>query len=131
MLTKILKEDNQEKKSKKRSRIKKRYNIKTKEDIETITESLKIKIQAKAQRLRRYEKGSKGNRQNRLFNKDRKKFCRSLVKEEIPVENPPRKEQIEQFWRGILGEEKICTSRESKMGSNNEGRSLQYYLKSK
>ena len=34
LLTKILKEDNQQKKSKKRSRIKKKYNIKTKEDIE-------------------------------------------------------------------------------------------------
>ena len=65
-----------------------------------------MKIQAKAQRLRRYDKRSKQYRQNRLFNKDRKKFYRSLGKEETPVENPPSKEQIEQFWRGILGEEK-------------------------
>ena len=33
-------------------------------------------------------------------------LTRSLGKEEIKVENPPSKEEIEQFWRGILGEEK-------------------------
>ena len=42
-----------------------------------------------------------------MFNKDRKKFYRSLGKEEIKVENQPSKEEIEQFWRGILGEEKL------------------------
>ena len=106
LLTEMLKEDDHQKKSKKRSGIKKRYNIKTKEDIETIRESLKMKIQAKAQRLRRYNKRSKQYNQNRLFNKDRKKFYRSLGKEEIKVENPPSKEEIEKFWSGILGEEK-------------------------
>ena len=61
----------------------------------TIRESLKMKIQAKAQRLRRYDKRSKQYNQNRMFNKDRKKFYRSLGKEEIKVENPPSKEEIE------------------------------------
>ena len=59
LLTEMLKENDHQKKWKKRSGIKKRYNIKTKEDMETIRESLKMKIQAKAQRLRRYDKRSK------------------------------------------------------------------------
>ena len=68
LLTEMLKENDHQKKSKKRSGIKKRYNVKTKEDMETIRESLKMKIQAKAQRLRRYDKRSKQYNQNRIFN---------------------------------------------------------------
>ena len=65
-----------------------------------------MKVQAKAQRLRRYAKRRKQYNQNRLFNNDRKKFYRFLCREEIKVRSPPSKEEIEQFWRGILGEEK-------------------------
>ena len=105
-LTEMSKKENNLKKSRKRDGIQREYNIKTKKDSEAIMEILKMKIQAKAQRLRRYAKRSKQYNQNRLFNNDRKKFYRSLGKKEIKVKNPPSKEEIEQFWRGTLGEEK-------------------------
>ena len=106
LMTEMLKDENNSKRSRKRNGITKKYKIKTREDLKTIMEILKMKIQAKAQRLRRYAKRSKQFNQNRLFNNDRKKFYRSLGNDEISVKNTPSKEEIEQFWRGILGEEK-------------------------
>ena len=105
-LIEMSKEENNLKKSRQRDGIQRKYNIKTKKDSEAIIEILKMKIRAKAQQLRRYAKKSKQYNQNRLFNNDRKKFYRSLGKEEIKVKSPPSKEELEQFWRGILGKEK-------------------------
>ena len=97
LMTEMLKEENRLKKSRKRPGIMRKHNIKTKEDLEAKMEFFKMKIQAKAQRLRRYAKRGKQNNQNRLFNNDRKKFYRSLGNDGITVKNPPSKEEIEQF----------------------------------
>jgi len=59
LMTEMLKEENKSKRSRKRNGITKKYKIKTREDLKTIMEILKMKIQAKAQRLRRYAKRSK------------------------------------------------------------------------
>ena len=56
--------------------------------------------------MRRYEKRSKQYKQNRLFQNDRKKFYRTLGKSQIQVEKPPKKEEIERFWKEILEDEK-------------------------
>jgi len=61
-----------------------------------------MKILAKAQRIRRYEKRSKQCKQNQMFANNRKKFFRNLGKEQVPVEKPPKKEATETFWRNIL-----------------------------
>ncbi|XP_073231990.1 uncharacterized protein [Porites lutea] len=61
-----------------------------------------MKIQAKAQRIRRYVKRSKQFSQNQMFANDRKKFFRNLGKDQISVEKPPKKEATETFWRNIL-----------------------------
>ena len=65
-----------------------------------------MKRYAKAQRLRKYAKRSKQYNQTRLFNNDHEKFYRSLGTDEITVKNPPNKKEIQQFGRGLLGEEK-------------------------
>lgn len=52
-----------------------------------------MKIQAKAQRIRRYVKRSKQFSQNQMFANDRKKFFRNLGKDQISVENHLRKKQ--------------------------------------
>ena len=67
---------------------------------------LKMKIQAKTQQLRRYAKRRKQLNQNRLFSSDRKAFYRSHGNDEIAMKITPTKEEREQFWRGIFGEEK-------------------------
>ena len=59
LMTEMLKEEKNSKRSRKRNGITKKYKIKTREDLKTIIEILKMKIQAKAQRLRRYAKRSK------------------------------------------------------------------------
>ena len=92
--------------SKRKERVKKKYKIVSVQDIETAREIIKMKIQAKAQRVRRHEKRSKQYKQNRLFQNDRKKFYRTLGKSQIQVEKPPKKEEIERFWKEILEDEK-------------------------
>ena len=61
-----------------------------------------MKIQAKAQRIRRYVKRSKQYRQNQMFSNNRKTFFRNLGKAQLLVEKPPNKEATETFWRNIL-----------------------------
>ena len=53
--------------STKKQRIKKKYKITTNQELQTVRESLKMKIQAKAQRIRRYVKRSKQFSQNQVF----------------------------------------------------------------
>ena len=87
--------------SKKEQRIKRKYRITTNQELQTTTESLKMKIQAKAQRIRRYVKRSKQYKQNLMLANNRKTFFRNLGKDQILVEKPPNKEATETFWRNI------------------------------
>ena len=87
---------------KKNQRIKNKQKITTNQELQAARESLKMRIQAKAQRIRRYAKRSKQFSQNQMFANNRKKFFRSLGKEQISVEKPPKKEATETFWRTIL-----------------------------
>ena len=88
--------------SKKNQRIKKKYKITTNQELQATRESLKMTIQAKAQRIRRYVRSTKQFSQNQMFANNRKKFFRSLGKEQILVENAPKKETSQTFWRTIL-----------------------------
>ena len=64
-----------------------------------------MKIETKAQRIRRYVKRSKQYNQNQMFANNRKKLFRNLGKEQILVEKPPKKKETERFgvtyWRTI------------------------------
>ena len=66
--------------SKKKQKMKRKYKITTNQDLQTARESLKMKILAIAQRIRRYEKRSKQYKQNQMFSNNRKKFFRNLGK---------------------------------------------------
>ena len=74
-----------------------------------------MKIQAKAQRIRRYVKRSKQFSQNQMFMfaNDRKKFFRNLGKDQISVEKTPKKEATETFWRNILENDREPTIQQS------------------
>ena len=65
ILTEI--QNKSEVKPRKQRKIKRRHNIKKMEDIPDGKEKLKQHIQAKAQRIRRYEKRGKQFKQNKLF----------------------------------------------------------------
>ena len=76
------------------------------DDLTPLKETLKQKIQLKAQRMRRYEKRTKFYRKNNTFKTDKKKFYKELEKSQVNVEKPPSKEEVETFWTSIWGTEK-------------------------
>ena len=90
----------------KKKKLMKIYAIKNNDEIDNVRERLKQEIQAKAQRIRRYEKRSKFYRQNKLFKQDGKKFYRELGKKDIQIKEHPKKEEIEFFWRKIMEDDK-------------------------
>ena len=79
------------------NRMKKKYKMKNFEDLTPMKETLKQKIQLKAQRMRRYDKRSKFYWQNNTFRMDKKKFYRELGKTQVTVEKPPSKEEVEKL----------------------------------
>lgn len=83
------------------NQIKKRYNIKCVDDISVVREKLKQQIQAKAQRIRRFEKRNNFSRQNKVFKKDAKKFYRELGKKTITLNKTPSVQGVEAFWSNI------------------------------
>ena len=60
----------------------------------TANETLKQQIQAKAQRIRRFEKRSRFFRQNKIFKEDAKKLYREMGKKKMDVNKPPAIEEI-------------------------------------
>ena len=79
------------------------------DDLTPLKETLKQKIQLKAQRMRRYENRTKFYKQNSTFKTDKNKFYRELGKSQVNVEKHPSKEEVETFWTRILGTEKDYT----------------------
>ena len=80
ILTDMAQKDETQKISKKNQRIKKKYKITTNQELQAVRESLKMRIQAKAQRIRRYVKRSKQFSQNQMFANNRKSSSETLVK---------------------------------------------------
>ena len=71
-----------------------------------VKKKLKQQIQAKAQRIRRYEKRGKQLRQNKLFKENTKKFYRELGKKKIDIDEPPKLKEIEDVWIKVWKDEK-------------------------
>ena len=88
-----------------------RYAIKEEREIEAEKEKLKQKIQAKAQRIQRFQKRSKEFRQNRLFKSKPKVSNRELGKNQIEINDPPSAGGVEVHWKSILEDDKITTIR--------------------
>lgn len=105
LITEIENGNNSENINKKKNYLNRKYNITSRAKLLETKEMLKMKIQAKAQRLRRYEKRTKQYRQNRMFYEDRKKLYRELGNEKVKVEKAPTKEEVERFWKSILENE--------------------------
>ena len=74
--------------------------------ISEIKETLKQKIQLKAQRIRRYEKRTKFFRQNILFKDDPKRLYREIGKQTIVVNDIPSENEINNFWSSIWSNDK-------------------------
>ena len=87
----------------KRRKIRRKDSVKNENDIDIAKEKVR---QAKAQRVRRFERREKQFKQNRTFATDTKIFYRELGKKQIEVDKPPTAEETEQFWRLVWEDEK-------------------------
>ena len=70
-----------------------------------MTETLKQKVQAKAQSIIRYEKRETQYSENKMFKEDTKKFYRNLGMKNIEAREPPSMAKAETYWQSLLGEE--------------------------
>ena len=84
-------------------KMKKKYAMKKGEDLPTLKEILKQKIQLKAQTIPRYQKRTKFYRQNNTFKSDKRKFYRELGSKQINVWKPPTTDEIEMVWKKVWG----------------------------
>ena len=82
-------------------KIKRKYKISDENALLSTTESLKQRMQIKAQRLRRFDTRDRFYRQNKIFQTDARKFYRQIGKMKIDVKEHPEVEEIEKFWYNI------------------------------
>ena len=73
-------------------------------EVAQLTETLKQKVQAKAQRIRRYEKRKTQYNQKKIFKEDHKKFYRNLSMKIIEAREPLSMAEAETYWKSIWGE---------------------------
>ena len=71
-----------------------------------VKEVLIQKMQAKAQRLRRYEKRNRFFNQNALFETNPKMFYRQLMQKPVKTGKTPPKQKVHEYWNNIWGEAK-------------------------
>jgi len=96
--------DNVKLKRKKR-KILKKYRVTNAREVAQLTETLKQKVQAKAQRIRRYEKRETQYSQNKMFKDDTKKLYRNLGMKILKAREPPSMAETETYWKSLWGEE--------------------------
>ena len=73
-------------------------------EVGQLTETLKQKVQAKAQRIRRYKKRETNYSQNKMFKEDTKKFYRNLDMKNLEAREPPSMAEAETYWKSLWGE---------------------------
>ena len=93
-------------KTRKTRKVRNRNNVTDDNLLLTAKETLKQKIQVKAQRLCRYDKRNRFYRQNKIFKTDAKNFYREIGKGTITIEEPPVDEEKTKFLNDIWGKEK-------------------------
>ena len=67
-------------------------------------------VQAKAGRLRQYQKRSRFCKENNLFKNNQKQFYRNIGKSQIKINKAPSEEEIRYFWEKIWSDRKTDNS---------------------
>ena len=70
-------------------------------NIDNVAEQLKQRISVFSQRIRRYKKRSNQYRENRMFVTNCKSFYRKIKGDGAETGATPKKQEIEEFWKGI------------------------------
>ena len=82
-------------KERKARNIEKKHKIQRNQSLTEIKETIKQKMQENAQRVRRFEKRSKFDRQNKIFKEDAKKLYRQRGKKSTEVNEPTEIQEVE------------------------------------
>jgi hypothetical protein len=84
--------------NRKKRKIFKKYRMTKAREVAQLTETLKQKVQAKAQRLRMYEKRETQYSQNKMFKEDIKIFYRNLGMTNLEAKEPPSMAEAETYY---------------------------------
>jgi len=79
----------------------KKYSVTNAREVGQLTETLKQKVQVKAQRIRRYEKRETQYSQNKMLKEDTKKFYRNVGMKNIEAREPPSMAEAETYWKSL------------------------------
>ena len=71
------------------------------QDVLNLQQKIKMKMLAKAQRLKIYKKRCKQFHQNKAFKENAKQFYRQLNNSQITVDSIPDVDQLETYWKNI------------------------------
>jgi len=85
----------------KRRKIFQNYSVTNAREFAQLTETLKQKVQAKAQRIRRYQKRETQYSQNKMFKEDTRKFYRNLAIKNTEAREPPSMTEAETYWKSL------------------------------
>jgi hypothetical protein len=88
-----------------------KYKVTNAREVAQLTETLKQKVQAKAQRIRRYEKRETQYIENKTFKEDTKTFYRNLGTKNTEVREPPSMAEVEPYWKSLWGEKVLHNER--------------------
>ena len=86
-----------------------KYKIRRPEEIQSVYKKLKT-IQAKAARLKWYQKRSRFYKDNNIFKNNSRQFYRSIGKSQIKINKAPSEEEIRSFWEKIWSGRKTHNS---------------------
>ena len=74
-------------------------------EVGQLTETLKQKVQAKTEKIRRYEERESQYSQNKMFKEDTKKIYINLGMKDIEAREPPSMAEAETYWKSLWGQE--------------------------
>ena len=87
-----------------------KYKIKRPEEIQTVLEKIKQKIQANVARLTRYQKLSHFYKDKILFKDNPKQLYRNISKSQVKANKAASKEEIRSFWEKVWSDSKTHNS---------------------
>ena len=83
--------------NRKKRKIFQKYRVTNAREVAQLAETLKQKVRAKAQRIRRYKKRETQYTENKMFKEDTKKFYRNLCMKNIEAREPPAITEAETY----------------------------------
>ena len=87
--------------NRKKRKIFQKYRVTNVREVAQLTETLKQKVQTKAQRISRYDQMENQCTQNRVLKEDTKKFYRNLGMRNIEVRQLAFVAEVEPYWKSM------------------------------